>query len=67
MLFGGGEVVGGSGSKGRNRQSEKITCSMKAVIFPLCGSGIVQLEIGKIGRGMTGDAIADFPSGQFCR
>ena len=66
MLFGGGKVVGRSGSKGRNRQSEKITCSMKAVVLPLCGSGIMQLEIGKVGCSMTGDAIADFPRSQFC-
>ena len=38
---------------------------MKAVVFPLCGSGIVQFEIGKVGRGMAGDTIADLSSRQF--
>lgn len=67
MLFGGGKIVGGSGGKDRDRQNKKITCRMKAVVFPLCGAGIVQLEIGKVRRRMTCDAIADLSRRQLAR
>jgi hypothetical protein len=61
MLFGRWKIIRRSGSKGRNGEREEGPRAMtrKAVVFFLGGAGIMELEIGKVRRRMTGDSVAD--------
>ena len=67
VVFRSRQIIAGSRSESRNRKTHERSISMDAIVFILCNSGIVQLEVREIWCCVAGEAVADFAGKFFVR